>query len=82
VRTFSPFVAGVGAMRYLRFLGFDVVGGLLWVGVCVFSGYFFGNLPLVKKNFSLVIVVIVLLSIMPAIVEYLRHRREARRSAA
>src|SRR5512136_2028705 len=82
VRTFSPFVAGVGAMRYPRFLAFDVVGGLLWVGICVFAGYFFGNLPLVRKNFSLVIVAIVLVSVMPAVVEYLRHRREARRAAA
>jgi membrane-associated protein len=82
VRTFSPFVAGVGAMRYPRFLAYDVVGGLLWVGVCLFSGYFFGNLPLVKKNFSLVIVAIVLVSVMPAVVEYVRHRREARRAVS
>jgi membrane-associated protein len=82
VRTFSPFVAGIGAMRYPRFLAFDVVGGILWVGVCLFAGYFFGNLPLVRKNFSLVIVAIVLISVMPAVVEYLRHRAEARRAAA
>jgi membrane-associated protein len=82
VRTFSPFVAGIGAMRYPRFLAFDVVGGILWVGVCLFAGYFFGNLPIVKKNFSLVIVAIVLISVMPAVVEYLRHRAEARRAAA
>ena len=82
VRTFSPFVAGIGAMSYLRFLAYDVVGGILWVSVCLFAGYFFGNLPIVKKNFSLVIVAIVLLSVTPAIVEYLRHRREARRAAA
>jgi membrane-associated protein len=80
VRTFSPFVAGVGAMRYPRFLSYDVVGGLLWVGICVFSGYFFGNLPFVKRNFSLVIVAIVLVSVLPAVVEYLRHRRETDRS--
>jgi membrane-associated protein len=79
VRTFSPFVAGIGAMRYLRFLAFDVVGGILWVGVCLSAGFFFGNLPLVRKNFSLVIVAIVLVSVMPAVVEYLRHRAEARR---
>jgi membrane-associated protein len=82
VRTFSPFVAGVGAMRYPRFLAFDVVGGFLWVGVCVLSGYFFGNLPFVKRNFSLVIVAIVLLSVLPAVGEYLRHRREVKRSRA
>jgi membrane-associated protein len=69
-------------MRYPRFLAYDVVGGLLWVGVCLFSGYFFGNLPLVKKNFSLVIVAIVLVSVMPAVVEYVRHRREARRAVS
>jgi len=80
VRTFSPFVAGVGSMRYARFLSYDVVGGLLWVGICVFAGYFFGNLPFVKRNFSLVIVAIVLVSVMPAVIEYLRHRREATRA--
>jgi membrane-associated protein len=81
VRTFSPFVAGIGAMRYPRFLAYDVVGGLLWVGICLFAGYFFGNLPIVRKNFSLVIVAIVLISVMPAVVEFLRHRSAARRGA-
>jgi membrane-associated protein len=82
VRTFAPFVAGIGAMSYLRFLAYNVVGGVLWVTVCVFAGYFFGNLPIVKRNFSLAIIAIVLLSLMPAVVEYVRHRREARRAAA
>jgi len=82
VRTFAPFVAGIGAMSYGRFLAYNVVGGVLWVAVCLFAGYFFGNLPFVKKNFSLVIVAIVLVSILPALVEYLRHRREAKRAAA
>ena len=81
VRTFAPFVAGIGAMSYGRFLAYNVIGGILWVAVCLFAGYFFGNLPFVKENFSLVIVAIVLLSILPAVVEYLRHRREARRAA-
>jgi len=81
VRTFSPFVAGVGAMSYPRFLAFDVVGGLLWVGVCTFAGYFFGNLPFVKRNFSFVILAIVAISVLPAVVEYLRHRRQAKRPA-
>jgi membrane-associated protein len=81
VRTFAPFVAGIGAMSYGRFLAYNVVGGLLWVAICLFAGYFFGNLPFVKKNFSLVIIAIVLLSILPAVVEYLRHRREAKRAA-
>ena len=82
VRTFAPFVAGIGAMSYLRFLAYNVVGGVLWVAVCLFAGYFFGNLPFVRRNFSLAIIAIVILSVMPAVVEYLRHRREARRAAA
>ncbi len=82
VRTFAPFVAGIGAMTYWRFLAYNVVGGVLWVAVCLFAGYFFGNLPIVKSNFSLAIIAIVILSVMPAVVEYLRHRREAKRAAA
>ncbi len=81
IRTFAPFVAGIGAMSYGRFLAYNVAGGLLWVSVCVFAGYFFGNLPLVRKNFSLVILAIVVISLLPAVVEYLRHRLEARRQA-
>jgi membrane-associated protein len=82
VRTFAPFVAGIGAMSYLRFLAYNVVGGVAWVAVCLFSGYYFGNLPFVRRNFSLVILVIILISVLPAFVEYLRHRREARRALA
>jgi membrane-associated protein len=82
VRTFAPFVAGIGAMTYWRFLAYNVIGGVLWVTVCLFAGYFFGNLPIVRKNFSLAIVAIVILSVMPAVVEYVRHRREAKRAAA
>jgi len=80
VRTFAPFVAGIGAMSYGKFLAYNVVGGILWVFVCVFAGYFFGNLPIVKNNFSLAIIAIVIISVLPAVVEYIRHRRE--RSAA
>ena len=82
VRTFAPFVAGIGAMSYARFLGYNVVGGVLWVSVCLFSGFFFGNLPLVKQNFSLVVIAIVFISLLPAVIEYLRHRAEAKRKAA
>jgi membrane-associated protein len=80
VRTFAPFVAGVGRMSYVHFLGFNVAGGILWVSVCIFSGFFFGNLPIVQRNFSLVIIVIVAISVLPALVEYLRHRREEKLS--
>ena len=82
IRTFAPFVAGIGAMSYGRFLSYNVVGGILWVAVCVFAGYFFGNLPFVKANFSLVILAIILVSLMPAVVEYLRHRAAAGRAAS
>jgi membrane-associated protein len=82
IRTFAPFVAGMGAMSYARFLSYNVIGGVLWVSVCVFAGYFFGNLGFVQKNFSLVILAIIVISMLPALVEYLRHRTEARRQAA
>ena len=82
IRTFAPFVAGVGKMSYAKFLSYNVVGGILWVSICVFGGYFFGNLPFVRKNFSLVILAIIVISILPAALEYLRHRAERRRSMA
>jgi membrane-associated protein len=78
IRTFAPFVAGIGSMSYARFLSYNVIGGVLWVSVCVFAGYFFGNLPFVQKNFSLVILAIVGISLLPAVVEYLRHRWQKR----
>jgi membrane-associated protein len=79
VRTFAPFVAGVGSMTYLKFMSFNVFGGLFWVHSMTLSGYFFGNLPLVQKNFSLVILMIVFISILPAVVEYLRERKRLKR---
>jgi membrane-associated protein len=79
VRTFAPFVAGIGQMSYFHFLAFNVIGGILWVSVCLFSGYFFGNLPFVKKNFSVVVLAIVFISLLPAVIEYLKHRAEAKR---
>jgi membrane-associated protein len=77
VRTYVPFVAGVGSMPYLRFLAFSVVGALAWVLSLCLLGYFFGNLAVVKNNLTLVILGIVLLSISPGIVAWLRHRRPA-----
>lgn len=76
VRTFAPFVAGVGNMTYAKFAGYNVIGGLLWVSVCVLAGYAFGNIPVVKENFTLVILGIIFVSILPGIIEYLRQRRE------
>lgn len=73
IRTFAPFLAGVGSMSYARFATYNVVGAVLWVVVCVGSGYFFGNLQVVKENFSLVILMIIFLSILPAGIEFLRH---------
>lgn len=75
VRTFAPFVAGIGAMSYPRFLAYNVLGGVLWVAGFVLAGYFFGNLPVVKENFSLAILAIVLLSVTPIVYEYARQRR-------
>ncbi len=76
VRTFAPFVAGIGRMRYPRFAVYNVTGGLTWVFAFVLGGYLFGEVPVVKRNFHVVIIAIIVLSIMPAIVEYLRSRRE------
>lgn len=75
VRTLAPFVAGVGSMTYSRFMMFNVTGALLWIGLLVPAGYFFGNLEIVRKNFSLVVLVIIFLSILPAAIEFLRERR-------
>ncbi len=80
VRTFAPFVAGIGAMTYLRFLVYNVVGGVAWVTICLLAGYFFGSRPLVKNNFSLAILAIVFISVLPAVIEYVRHRLAGRRA--
>jgi membrane-associated protein len=74
IRTFAPFVAGVGTMTYRKFLTYNVVGGIVWVSLFIFLGYFFGNIPAVKDNFTLVIMGIIFISILPPIVEYLRGR--------
>jgi membrane-associated protein len=82
VRTFAPFVAGVGKMTYWRFASYNVIGGILWISICTVSGYLFGNIPIVKQNFTLVILAIVFLSILPGVVEYWRHKQSARKPVA
>jgi membrane-associated protein len=77
IRTFAPFVAGIGNMRYGRFALFNIVGGLVWVFSFTVAGYFFGNVPVVKRNFHFVIVAIIIISVMPPVIEYLRARRES-----
>ena len=78
VRTFAPFVAGIGKMQVPRFVGFAIAGALLWIGSLVYAGYFFGNIPWVKQNLSLVIIGIVILSILPGIIEFTRRKLAAR----
>ena len=77
VRTFAPFVAGIGSMTYGRFIAYNVVGGIGWVVILVFGGYFFGNIPFIKNNFSLAIAAIIIISILPGIIEFLRHRKSS-----
>jgi membrane-associated protein len=74
IRTFAPFVAGIGAMSYPRFLAYNLFGGLVWTTGFTLAGYFFGNIPFIKHNFSIAIMVIILISVLPMAIEYLRHR--------
>jgi membrane-associated protein len=74
IRTFAPFVAGIGSMTYLKFISYNVIGGLVWIAAFLFGGYYFGNIPLVKKNFTFVIMAIIVISVMPPVIEYLRQR--------
>ncbi|MBC7944195.1 MAG: DedA family protein [Burkholderiales bacterium] len=75
IRTFAPFVAGIGDMAYRRFLAFNVIGAILWVAALTYLGYLFGNLPIVQQNFGVVVIGIIVLSIMPGLFEYLKARR-------
>jgi membrane-associated protein len=76
IRTFAPFVAGVGAMNYSKFILYNITGGIVWIGSFLFAGYFFGNIPFVRNNFSLVILVIIIISVVPGVIEYFRHRKK------
>ena len=76
IRTFAPFVAGIGKMTYWKFISYNVIGGVGWVAIFVFGGYFFGNIPVVKRNFTIVIFAIIFISILPGIIEYFRHKKK------
>ena len=80
VRTFAPFIAGVGQMSYKQFALYNVIGAVLWVVIGVYAGYLFGQMEIVKENFSLIIIAIVFISLLPAAFEYWRARREKKRS--
>jgi len=75
IRTFAPFVAGIGKMNYTRFLTYNIVGGIGWVTLFLLGGYYFGTIPLIKRNFTLVIILIILASFIPVMTEYIRHKK-------
>jgi membrane-associated protein len=74
IRTFAPFVAGIGDMGYKKFLHYNIIGGISWISICMFGGYLFGNIEIVKHNFTIVILGIVVVSILPALFEYIRYK--------
>ena len=80
IRTFAPFVAGVGVMPYSKFISYNVIGGVSWVFLFLFGGYFFGNLPVVKDNFTLVILGIIFVSFLPGVITYIQSKREPKRA--
>ena len=82
VRTFAPFLAGVGGMSYLKFASYNVVGAILWIAACLFGGYFFGSIPWVEDNFEVVLIAIVFISVLPAVYEAWRIRRHGATSTA
>ncbi len=77
IRTFAPFVAGMGSMSYGRFILYNIVGGALWVSVCIFSGYLFGNIPVVKDNFTLVVLAIIFISLLPVFISWLLNNKKS-----
>jgi len=81
IRTFAPFVAGIGTMEYGRFLAYNVVGGVIWITLFVLGGYFFGTIPAVERNFEVVILAIIFVSILPGIIEFTRHKLRAAKRA-
>lgn len=82
VRTFAPFVAGIGKMAYPRFASFNLIGAALWIPPFLYGGYWLGNIPAVKRNFHIIVVAIIIISVMPAVFEFLKARRQASKLAA
>jgi len=76
IRTFAPFVAGIGKMSYSRFLAYNVIGGIAWVALFISAGYFFGTIPIIKQNFTMVIMAIIVLTMAPAVLEFMKHYRK------
>jgi membrane-associated protein len=76
VRTYAPFVAGASRMDYPRFLSFNIIGGVIWITLFLFAGYFFGNIPVIQKNFEYVVIGIILVSVVPVLIEWMKNRRE------
>jgi membrane-associated protein len=79
IRTFAPFVAGIGKMSYWHFISYNVIGGLAWIALFTFGGYFFGNIPVVKDNFTLAILAIIFISLVPVMIEFVNHRLRSSR---
>lgn len=77
IRTFAPFVAGIGKMHYPTFLFYNITGGIAWVAIFLFAGYYFGAIPIIKENLTLIVLVIIILSFIPPIIEYIKHKKRA-----
>jgi membrane-associated protein len=82
VRTFAPFLAGVGSMSYTQFAAYNIIGGVLWVNLFTWAGYFFGNIEFVRKNFGMVIIAIMIISVVPLVIEFIKFRQESKAEAA
>lgn len=78
IRTFAPFVAGIGKMDYVRFLSYNIIGGILWVALFISTGYYFGNIPIIKQNFGMVILAIIAISLMPVAIELLKNYKKSK----